>query len=245
MNSRIFKILVPVATVAVLVVNYLATTGAINGRDPKFVSDAYPTGITPAGYAFTIWSIIYLGMIGFSVFQLLPSRDPEPKLGKVRLFYLLLSAANIGWIFSWHYDLIPLSMVMMIILLFSLLMINLELKSVGTTRSKLLARIPFSIYFGWVTVATLLNAAILLVYLGVSVAPGTASIAGALVIAFVTLIGSILRFKLKSMAYPITIAWGITAIAVKQSGDTIVVSTCAFAMMTLLFFAFWGYVKDR
>jgi hypothetical protein len=47
------------------------------------------------------------------------------------------------------------------------------------------------------------------------------------------------------MGYPLALAWGITAIAIKQSGNTLLVATCAFAMMTLLFFAFWGYVKDR
>ncbi len=245
MKLFITRLTVPIATVLVLVINYFAAVGMINGRDPKTVSDAYPTGITPAGYAFTIWSIIYFGMIGFSIYQLLPSQKSSEVLQRVRFWYLALSLANIGWIFAWHYDLIPLSMLLMLALLIFLAKINVELIKTDTSGTLVLVKFPFALYFGWVTVATVLNAAITLVYLNVTVREPVSMIAGVLVVVAVAAIGSVLRFKLDSIGYPLAIAWGVTAIGINQSGNKVLGAACAFAMMTLLFVAFWGYVKDR
>ncbi len=67
-------VLVLVATLGTIVFNALAATGHINGVTPEMVSGKYPTVVTPAGYAFTIWSLIYVGLLAFSVYQLLPSQ---------------------------------------------------------------------------------------------------------------------------------------------------------------------------
>lgn len=243
--TRVLQIAVVLATVAVIVVNYFSATGLINNRDAGEVSDIYPTGITPAGYAFAIWSLIYIGSIGFTFYQLMPDSGKNVFLAKTRIPYLVLSAANIGWIFSWHYEMIPVTVALMLVLLVCLARINLVFAEVSDKGDIWLAKVPFAIYFGWVTVAAILNVTILFVYMGLEMGGSAETWAGVLLLAAATAIGIILRFRLDSMGYPLTIAWALTAIGVEQSGDTIIVLFTALGMMALIFFAFWGFVKDR
>lgn len=243
--TLLLQISVLLMTILVIVVNYYSATGAINNRDAGDVSAVYPTGITPAGYAFTIWSLIYLGTIAFSFYQLVGGPDNKSFISRIRIPYLILCAANIGWIFSWHYELIPLAMAFIIVMLLSLAKINVDLKDVGELRDLWLLCAPFSIYFGWVTLATILNAAILFRYWGLTLDPMIESLAGTLIVFAAAMIGIVLRFRLRSIGYPLAIAWGLTAIGVEQSGNTLVVTATALGMMALVFFALWGFVKDR
>ncbi|MDH3493033.1 MAG: tryptophan-rich sensory protein [Acidobacteriota bacterium] len=245
MKAKLLKAGVLAQTLLVLLVNYFAAMGQINNTSPAEISDKYPTMLTPAGFAFSIWSLIYFGMIAFSIYQYLPRQDKNRLLEQTRIPYILLCTANIGWIFAWHYNLIPVSLVLMALILTCLLVINRKTKNADEKTDKLLVRLPFSIYFGWITVASVLNLLITVAYLGFAPAGTAASAIGVLLIAMVVAIGVLVRFKFDSMAYPLTIAWGITAIGVEQSGNTVVVLATAIGMMTLIFFSLWGYVKDR
>ena len=240
----LLKILVVLSTIAVLVINFMSARGMINGRDAGQVSRDFTTEITPAGYAFIIWSLIYLGVIAFSVYQLIGKNISE-KVESVRVPYIGLCIANISWVFAWHYELIPLSLLIISTMLGLLAVINVRLMKLEKGWETVFASFPFSLYFGWVTIATVLNATITLVYLGVSVEPATASILGAVLIVIATVIGIVVRIAIDRMHYALAIAWGLTAIGVEQSGDTIVVTAAAFSMMALLFAAFWIFVKDR
>ena len=84
-RDRMLSILVVVATVATIIFNALAGTGRLNGVMTNEVSDKYPTVLTPAGYAFSIWGLIYVGLIAFTIYQLLPSR--LERLRNVRLLF--------------------------------------------------------------------------------------------------------------------------------------------------------------
>ena len=245
MKTRLLQAAVLFATIAVIAIHWLAATGGINNKTPEQVSTGFTTEITPAGYAFAIWSLIYLGLIAFTIFQLLPAQTDNQRLNRIRLPYIISCLANIGWIYTWHYELIPLSLVCMIALLISLISINHSLFQTETAGELWLARIPFSIYFGWITVATILNVTIALVYWGVSFSAFVTAIIGVLVVVAATILGIIIRFKLDTMLYPITIAWGLTAIGVEQSGDTAVTLATALGMMALIFVGLWGYIKDR
>lgn len=243
--TRIIQVGVLIMTTAVLAVNYLSAAGLINNRDAGEISAIYPTAITPAGYAFAIWSLIYLGTIFFSIYQILPVASENGLIGKIRIPYLLLCAANIGWIFCWHYEMIPVAMVLMLVLLATLAKINVELAEARDNGEIWFAGVPFSIYFGWITLATVLNLTILLSYWGLSFGPAAESYISAFVVAIAAIIGIVIRFRIDSTSYPLAIAWGVTAIGVEQSGSTILVLTAALAMMALIFFALWGFVKDR
>lgn len=245
MNEKIRQILVPIATIGVIFVNYLAGTGKINNVTPEVISDKYATIITPAGYAFAIWSLIYLGMIAFSIYQLLPSQFDNPRFRRIRTVYILNCVANCAWIYLWHHEIIIGALGVMFLLLATLAYINLQLKNVETLTETWLAKIPFSIYFGWVTVATILNFSIALVYLGVRTTDLPAQIMGAGLIVIAVILGILMRFKLGLVAYPITVAWALTAIAVKHGGETIIVVTSAIAVIILLLTALSAFLNAK
>src|SRR5690606_32340956 len=121
----------------------------------------------PAGYVFSIWGLIYLGLIAFTVFQALPSQKNNPRLRAVGWWVVLSSLANSIWIFLWHYEQFPLTVVVMLVLLAALIVTYLRL-GIGRTNvstvEKLVVRLPFSIYLGWITVATVANITSLLDY---------------------------------------------------------------------------------
>lgn len=234
-NQRIKQFLVVVATCGVIFVNYLAGTGRINHQTPEAISDKYPTLITPAGYAFAIWSLIYFGLAAFTIYQMLPKNSA--RYAKIRTVYILNCAANCVWIYLWHYEQILASLAVMFLLLGTLVFINVKLLETESTAEYWLARVPFNIYFGWITVAAILNFSVALVYLNVKTSDFTASVSASVLIVAATLLGIIIRFKLVNVAYPITIAWALTAIAVKQSGRTMIVVCSAFGVIALLIFA--------
>src|SRR5688572_14070003 len=121
MNERLKPILVIIATLGVIAVNWMASKGYINNILTGDVSDKYPTFITPSGYAFAIWGLIYLGLILFSIYQaLLGSRS---RLESVRTPYILSCVANCAWIYLWHYESIIGSLAAILVLLGTLVYI--------------------------------------------------------------------------------------------------------------------------
>ena len=241
MNDKIQQILVIVATVGMIIFNWLAATGILGGIDTGAVSDKYPTHITPAGYAFAIWSLIYLGMIAFSIYQALPSQ--AARFRGLRRIYIISCVANCAWLYVWSQELIVLCLGIIIVLLVSVGIINVKLRETESLGEYWLAKVPFGIYFGWVTAATILNATIALVYLGVKTSDSTANLLSAVLILIAAALGAIVRWKLKSYFYPLAIAWAITAIAVKQSGQTIVVVAAAIGVIICLIAAV-SFVMD-
>lgn len=241
MNDRIQQILVIVATIGMIIFNGLAATGNLGGTDTGAVSDKYPTHITPAGYAFTIWSLIYLGMLAFSIYQALPSK--AERFRGLRRIYIISCVANCFWLYVWSLESIVVCLGIIIVLLICLGIINFKLRTTEALGEFWLVKVPFGIYFGWVTAATILNAAIALVYLGVKTSDSTANILGAFLVLIAAALGAIVRWKLKNYFYPLAIAWALTAIAVKQSGQTLIVAACAVGVIVCLIAAV-SFVMD-
>ena len=234
MQINLKQILVIVATIGVIAINFFAAQGYINNVTPEVISNKYPTFITPSGYAFAIWSLIYLGLIAFSIYQALPSQTENPRFKNIRSLYIANCAANCLWIYLWHYDQILAALGVMFIILGTLVLINVNLRNAETFAETWLARIPFSIYFGWVTVATILNFTIALIFLGVNASDAASVVLSSILIVVAVILGILIRFKLGIFAYPIAIAWALTAIAVKQSGKTSIVVCAAFGVIALL-----------
>lgn len=222
------QILVIFATIGVIAMNVIASLGYIGGITPNVISDKTPTFLTPAGYAFSIWGWIYLGLIIFSVYQALPSKIE--KFAKVRTLYLISCVLNCMWLYFWHHEEILISLLVILTLLGSLALINLTLEK----ENNLLARFIFGLYFGWVTAASVVNATIALVYQGVRMSDESSIWLASGLIVVVTVLGVFLRHKLPNIAYPIAIAWAITAIAVKQSGKTPIVVAAGIGVIALL-----------
>jgi hypothetical protein len=230
-SERIRQFLVIVATAGVIVFNYLAASGAL-GVETGAVSDKYPTRITPAGYAFAIWGLIYFGIAVFSVYQALTAN--AARFRSIRSVYITSCAANCAWLYFWHQEAIVVSVAVIFLLLGTLAFINVKLHTTETLGEFWLAKFPFGIYFGWVTAAAIVNTAVALVYLNVQVSDSVAATLGASLVLIAAALGIIIRYKLNNVFYSLAIAWALTAIAVKQSGQTLIAAAAAVAVNILL-----------
>jgi translocator protein len=231
------QVLVILATATVIFVNYLASIAYIGGITPNYISDKYPTIVTPAGFAFAIWSVIYLGIIVFSVFQAMPMQ--RENFQKIRTPYLVSCLANCVWVYLWHHEMIVASVFAMLVLLASLIAINVNL----SVKDSLIARIPFGIYFGWICVASSVNITICLSYLGFENSRSTSILYACILIVAITIFGIIIRFKLPSAAFAFTIAWSILAIAIKNGSVTAISAVSAFSFMALLIAALLPFIR--
>ncbi len=209
-----------------VVVNALANIIPINNITTGDVSDLYPNLFTPAGLTFSIWGLIYVLLGIFVVYQLLPSvrRDPEKAglIQRIGPFFFISCLANMGWIFAWHYQAIALSLILMLVLLASLLAIYLRLgigKTDSTGTAKYLMYLPFSIYLGWITVATIANVAILLVDVNWNTFGLGEQFWAAAVIIIGTVIALSVLFTRRDAYYALVVDWALLGILLKRMAD--------------------------
>jgi translocator protein len=238
-NARILKPLNIVFYILTIVINSLAgATTLIGGRLTATVSDSNPTLITPAGYVFSIWGIIYILLGAFVVYQALPSRSNRGFTEKIGWLFVLSSVINIAWIFVWQFEYLVVSVVLIFLLLASLIAIYVRL-GVGKAKvgldDRLAVYLPFSVYLGWITVASIANVATTLVSVnwnGAGISPETWAI---LVVSVALVITALMLITRKDIAYSLVIIWALVGIAVKQSGNqTIVMLTEISAVIVIV-----------
>lgn len=219
MKHALRQTLVISALSMTLIVNALANILPINGITTGERSDAYPTLFTPAGYVFSIWGLIYLGLIAYAIFQALPAQKENGRLQALAPWFILNATANTVWVFTWHYDLIGLSMLLISIVLVSLIFAYRALRTAeaGVTRAEIwTTRLPFSIYLGWLTVATVANASVWLYQLGWAGFGISSGIWTVLMIVVASLLGLAFLFFVKDFAYTFVLIWAFVGIAVKH-----------------------------
>ena len=216
------KIIVVVTYVAMVAVNFMANGLPINNRSTGEISDAYPNLFAPAGPAFFIWGLIYLLLGGYVIYQFLKKEQKtEALLQKINPFFIATSLANISWIFAWHYDYIGFSVIIMAALLFLLIKIadiicNKEFSPLG----KLFIWTPFSIYFGWITVASIANITVFLVSINWN-GFGIADFIWTSIILLVGALIGILRMnKDKNIAYGLVLVWAYIWILYKHLSNS-------------------------
>ena len=221
MKDTLRQISVVLTIAATIVVNVLADALPINGLGTGQISDMFKVYFVPAGYVFSIWGLIYLGLIAFAVFQALPAQRENPRLRSTGWWICLGGVANIAWIFLWHYEKFALTVVAMLILLGTLIVTYLRLGVGRTTVSpaeRYTTQLTFSIYLGWITVATVANITSFLDYVnwsGFGIAP---EIWMGIVLAAVLLIAVLMNFTRRDVAYTAVILWALAGIAVKFAG---------------------------
>lgn len=226
MSTKSTKVLIVanvVFLVLVLVVNYLANALPIAGRTPADVSAMFPTLFTPAGYTFAIWGIIYLLLIGFVVYQAsFWNKETPAFFQKIGWLFVLSCVANAAWLPVFHNLQIGLAMVIMLLLLASLLVIYLRLdvgKSAAFPAERWLVQLPFSVYLGWITVATIANASILLTHLGWAGEPGGAQVWTVLMIAVAVALGIWVLFSRRDYGYALVLMWAFWGIYSARVAD--------------------------
>ncbi len=236
-QSSMLRVANIVAFVVVVVVNILANLLPLNGRTTASVSDSYPTLITPAGYVFSIWGIIYALLLIFTVFQVLPAQKSKPFLRQIGYFFLLSSLANAVWLFMWHYGYIALSILPMFVLLASLILVYLRLqigRSAVPLSERLCVHVPFSVYLGWITVAPIANVAAAAVSLdldglGLGEVNWTVLV---IIIALIITLGVIVTRR--DIAYSLVIIWALIGIALKQSDQQSIFLTAGTSAVIVL-----------
>jgi len=234
--------LVLAATIGVIAFNWLSATGRLRGSDTAVISAKYQTAVTPAGYAFAIWTLIYLGMLAFSIYQLRPAT--LVRFRAVRSLYIFSCALNCAWLYFWHLEQITVCFVIILALCATLCAICYTIQDPETILDNWIAKAPFGIYFGWVTAAAMVNLAILLKFLRVELSPSAEITFAVALILFAAGVAIVVRWKLRNYFYPIAIAWALTAIAVRQSGRTLIVTAAAVGVIACLIAAL-SFVMDQ
>lgn len=218
--EKTLKLSNAVAFVLVLVVNYLANTGFFNNETMGSVSAQYENLFTPAGYAFSIWGLIYLGLAGFIYYQFsdsLRKKDSGNVIYEIGWWFVLTCIANVLWIITWLYDYTGISVLIMIILLFSLVKIILN------TRMELddpsLAKValvwwPFSLYAGWISLALIANIAAYLTKIGWD-GWGLSEVTWTIIMIIVAgLINLVITWTRNMREFALVGVWGLVAVAV-------------------------------
>lgn len=215
------KILVTITYIAMVVVNALANIIPINGRTTGEVSDLYPNLFAPAGYTFSIWGLIYLLLGAYTLYQLgvLGNKSNyirDGLLNEIGIYFSISSIANVFWILAWHYDFIGLSLVLMILILISLIIINKILKEELNLTEKLFIRLPFRVYFGWITIATIANVTVWLVSINWN-GFGISEVIWTIIVLLVGIVIGILTLLINmDIPYGIVIIWAYVGILVKH-----------------------------
>lgn len=227
-----------VAALLALAVNLLATALPLNGQTTAAISDRFQVLFVPAGYVFAIWGVIYIGWLAFAVYQALPARRANPRLQRTGWLFALASLANAAWLFAWHYQLFPLSVVIMLSLLALLIAIYWRLDIGHTrvpTREKWLVDVPFSVYLGWISVATIANISDVLFYWkwdGFGIAPELWAV---ILLVTASAIALAMALTRADAAFLLVIVWAFVGIAVKQAVVPLVANTALVLAVLVLF----------
>lgn len=238
-SSRVLIVSNIVAFALTVAVNSLAgSTTIIGGKNTAMVSDSHPTLVTPAGYVFSIWGVIYILLGLFVIYQTLPRNQGKEFQKKIGWLFALSSAANIAWLFLWQFEYLSLSVPIMFLLLGTLIAIYVRLgigKSVVSLRERLLVHLPFSVYLGWITIATIANVTIALVssnWNGFGLNQDFWAPSVLIVALAITLLVIATR---KDIAYSLVIVWALLGIAQNHlENQTVVLLTEASAIIIVI-----------
>jgi hypothetical protein len=236
MKNMIRQITVVLITLITIVINILANALPINGLNTGQISDTFKVFFVPAGYVFSIWGIIYIGLIAYAVYQALPAQRENPRLQATAWWFVLGGLANCAWIFLWQYEQFIGTVGAMLILLATLVMVYLRLGIGQTKVSKgetWAVRIPFSIYLGWITVATVADISDVLWFVkwnqfGISASAWMVVILGAVLV-----IAVLMNFLRRDVAYALVILWALAGIAARfpQAGIVTIATWVTFGLV--------------
>ena len=193
--------------------NYLANALPLNGKTTGQLSDSYPNLFVPAGITFSIWGIIYLLLAGYSIFQFTGKGKPISE--SIGWFFAISCLLNGLWIVAWHYEKLPLSLLIMVGILISLIVINTTVKGLpfGLTKS------AFGIYLGWICIATIANVTALLVSVNWNGLGISQEVWTIIMICIGALIVSVTIIRINNPFIGLAVIWAFAGIILKRSDD--------------------------
>lgn len=236
------------SVVLAITVNILASALPLNGQNTGEISDRFQVFFVPAGYVFSIWGIIYIGWIAFAIYQFLPAQQENPRLQKLGYLFALSGVFNAAWLYCWHYNLFGLSVLVMLALLGTLIASYLKL-DVGrvpvSSGEKWAVDIPFSVYLGWVSVATVANITSWLYSInwnGFGIAPQMWTI---LMLGVVSVVGLGMALTRRDAGYLFVFVWAFAGIAVKQAAEPLVANSAWVGTIVALLLAVYSLAQTR
>ena len=252
-NTRLRKtlsILNLLGFLGMVIVNYLAVTLPLNNKTTGELSDQYPNLFVPAGFTFSIWGVIYLLLAIFIVYQLVYAFRKNTQnsffMEKIGILFFVSSIANLSWVFAWHFELVSLSLFLMLILLVSLMAIYVKLqigRSDSSRSEKYLVHLPFSVYLGWITIATIANITALLVNLGWNRFGLSEPLWTVAVIIIGIVISLTILFYRKDIFYCLVVDWALFGILIKRlTADTVAVQSIITVVIIGLTFISLGII---
>jgi len=214
-----------VGLAVMLALNGMANALPINGITTAAVSDRYDNLFVPAGLTFAIWGLIYLLLTAFVVYQWLMGRrmsgGPTPA-DRIGIWFFVSCLANAGWILAWHYEQLPLSLALMLVLLACLLFVYMRL-GIGAAAAprgeRYLCHLPFSVYLGWITVATIANVSALLVSINWDAFGLSEQFWAVAVIAVAIIIALAMAFRRGDIYFCLVVDWALIGILLKRTAD--------------------------
>jgi hypothetical protein len=234
------------SVILALTVNILASALPLNGQNTGEISDRFNVYFVPAGYVFAIWGIIYLGWIAFTIFQFLPSQKENPRLRRLGYLFALSNVANAAWLFCWHYNLFGLSVIVMLALLILLIVSYLRLnvnRSAVTPLEYWCVDVLFSVYLGWITVATVANITDWLYWIEWNGFGISAQVWAVIMLAVASLLGLAMALRRRDVGYLAVLVWAFIGIAVKQTPAAVVVVSAWIAAVLMLGLAIYSLIR--
>jgi len=238
------QIITVLATLVTITINALANILPLNGLETGVISDRFEIYFVPAGYVFSIWGLIYLALIAYTVFQALPAQSDNPVLKKIAPLYWLGSLANSVWIFLWHYEVFSLTLIAMVTILITLILISQKLVSAAGLE-KWLVRLPFSIYLGWISVATIANVSQNLFLYNWNGWGIGGQVWAVIMLAVASLLGILKIWQEKDIPYVLVLIWAFVGITISQAGTALVVNAAWASVFVLVIAVVAGIVKSK
>jgi translocator protein len=225
--DRARQVIVVASFIFAIALNVAANVMPLNGVTTGEIADQWPVYVQPAGYVFSIWSLIYVGQLAFVAHTLRPSRLRDPLLRRIGLWAAAIATLNGLWILAWHWEIYPLTLVIMAALLVSLIVLYRRAGFEASARpgglplrsaERWFVQVPFSVYLGWITVATIANVAIVGEWAGVPTFGIAPEIVAAAVLAVGLGIAVTVMLRNADIAFGAVIIWAYIGIVVKESG---------------------------
>jgi len=234
--------------IATITINTLANALPINGLNTGQISDRFQVFFVPAGYVFSIWGIIYIGWIAFAIYQFQPAQKESPRLRSLGYLFALSGMFNAAWLVCWHYNMFGLSVLVMLtllgLLIASYLKLNVGLTPVGNAE-KWSVDVPFSVYLGWVSVATVANVTSYLYFInwtGFGLAPQAWAV---IMLIVACLLGLLMALTRRDSGYAFVLAWSFAGIAQKQADTALVANSAWVATVFVLGLAVYSIIQRR
>ncbi len=235
------------AVFVLILMNYLSNAIPIGGISMAELSAKYDTLITPAGYAFSIWGLIYLSLAIFAVFQLTK--------GKNIRFYAIIwplaitnFVANMLWLFAFQHEWLGVSVLLMGVILVTLILIMrvfYRVKDALSTTHRYFFQFPFSLYFGWISVAAMVNVAVYIVAQDIAFFMQTPELYAIILLVAGSMLGLFFLLAYKDYTYCLVVAWAYVSIWVAHEEASDVMLTAKIASIVLVSAAAVHFILDR